>query len=60
MRRGLVLFGSFVLCLFLLTGCGKKSAIDTSKFRSITEANGFSVINDYDSYEIESYNSFCK
>ena len=50
------LMGCLVLTMaFLLTGCGKKSAIDTSKFRSITEANGFSVINDYDSYS--SYSS---
>lgn len=51
-----VFFSIILAFILLLTGCSKKSAITTSKFRSIVESNGYIVSDDYDSYS--SYNYF--
>ena len=54
--KKLVFFSIIFAFVLLLTGCGKKSAINTSKFRSIVESSGYTFTDDYDSYS--SYNYF--
>ena len=48
--KKLVFFSIIFAFVLLLTGCGKKSAISTSKFRSIVESSGYTFTDDYDNY----------
>lgn len=53
-KRNIVLFVTCLLILLGVTGCGNKTAISTSTFKSITEENNYitsDVTNQYISYE---------
>lgn len=39
-----------ISCLFILTGCGKKKAIDVDKFTKVAKDKGFTIVDVTDQY----------
>ena len=50
-KRNKIFIIIFLVGLFLLTGCAKKTAITTEQFRSTLENNGYEIIDAKDQFE---------